>query len=397
VHEIKPLQSLRRCRSKANELIAFWGARVLARHRVASSQGLSRPFRNVLVIRLDAIGDGVLMTPFYRELKRNLPQGQVTVVVGPAVAKLIQNDPNIDRIVVSRPPRSSSFFVLRQVLEHRRLAKGELNSAFDLIVCPRFDKDERQAYVLAAMVDADSVVAYDNMPGYAKIFTHLLPVDRVTRHEVQRNLDILRSLGMTVDDTSLSLFPSEQDRLHAEEFLSKFPKESQKIVLGIGAAAASRRWPLERFAQVAELLAGRMDLVVLIVVGPGEEPYAAELTKLLSPPFGLVQGFTLLEAAALLHECDLFIGSDSGPAHIAAASHCPTLVISPHPMGGSPDHFNSPDRFAPFGARSKVVRPMNGMPGCEMGCTSLEAHCITQIGAEEVGAAALALLAEPTR
>ena len=100
---------------------------------------------------------------------------------------------------------------------------------------------------------------------------------------------------------------------------------------------------------------------------------------------------------AVLEQCDLFIGNDSGPAHLAAAMNCPTVVVSRHPRNGALDHSNSPARFAPRGGRVMVLQPASGMDDCTECCREAEAHCILQVTVDEVLAVSMKLLQEPRR
>jgi len=88
----------------------------------------------------------------------------------------------------------------------------------------------------------------------------------------------------------------------------------------------------------------------------------------------------------------LFVGNDTGTAHLAAAMNCPTVVVSRHPANGDPTHPNSPARFAPRGARFRVLQPQTGKGECLASCREPGTHCILQITVEKVLDAAMELL-----
>ena len=67
----------------------------------------------------------------------------------------------------------------------------------------------------------------------------------------------------------------------------------------------------------------------------------------------------LREVCAVLECCDIFIGNDSGCAHLAAAVGCSTIVVSRHPSDGDPNHYNSPVRFAPYANNARVFTACN--------------------------------------
>ena len=113
------------------------------------------------------------------------------------------------------------------------------------------------------------------------------------------------------------------------------------------------------------------------------------------PGSRLAQQLPLMQAAGLLMECDVFIGTDSGLGHMAAAVGCPTVTLFAQAADCRTDdgrHSNSPRRFRPLGPRTAILQPEHARPGCEDGCSRLEPHCILDIPAEQAAVAALALL-----
>jgi ADP-heptose:LPS heptosyltransferase len=116
------------------------------------------------------------------------------------------------------------------------------------------------------------------------------------------------------------------------------------------------------------------------------------LAALLPCPPVIVSGARLRDVCAVLERCALFIGNDSGCAHLAAAMACKTLVISRHPRNGDPNHFNSPVRFAPQGREVRVLQPASGRDECTDACRVVQPHCILQVTVEDVAAAAHEML-----
>ena len=94
-----------------------------------------------------------------------------------------------------------------------------------------------------------------------------------------------------------------------------------------GASSAAKRWPVERFATLARHLRDVFHVVPVINLGPGDEPIAAEVRSLCAPYAQVLSGLTLSELIALIAGARLFIGNDTGPTHIAAATGCPLLVF----------------------------------------------------------------------
>jgi ADP-heptose:LPS heptosyltransferase len=132
----------------------------------------------------------------------------------------------------------------------------------------------------------------------------------------------------------------------------------------------------------------------VIVCSEAELGAATQLAALLLREPIIVCGSPLREVCAVLERCDLFLGNDSGCAHLAAAMDCKVVVISRHPRDGNTNHFNSPVRFSPHCTHTRVLQPATGMEGCESACRSIEPHCIFKVSVDEVVATARELLRE---
>ena len=130
----------------------------------------------------------------------------------------------------------------------------------------------------------------------------------------------------------------------------------------------------------------------VIICSHGEREEACKLAKLLCCEAIIVSGAPLRKVCAVLERCDLFIGNDSGSAHLAGAMNCKIIVISRHPSGGDPNHANSPVRFAPYCDRVRVLQPAAGVDACKTECLSSEPHCIKAVPVEQVVAAAREML-----
>ena len=355
-----------------------------------------------LVFRLDALGDVVLTTPLFRALKTAHPHSRCTVVVQRSYKSLLATNPHIDEILTLpniRPawlPRR-----LRRLLAAVAFCWTSLRKRhFDYAVSPRWDVDEHLATFLCAMANAASRVGWSEQTTLAKqkmnrgfdgAFDICLPPGPV-RHELLRNLAVAEALGAPCCDGRLEVHVTEHDRRRAARLLATVPQAAQLVALGIGAQSPGRRWPLKRYAEVVTQLDRRHRVWPVIVCSEAEFGDALKLAGLLPREPIIVSGAGLRQVCAVLERCELFIGNDSGCAHLAAAMDCSTLVISRHPRNGDRAHFNSPVRFAPHGRQVRVLQPAAGIETCIEACGSPDPHCILAVSVDEVVAAALQML-----
>ena len=101
---------------------------------------------------------------------------------------------------------------------------------------------------------------------------------------------------------------------------------------------------------------------------------------------------TLRQTAAVLKRCELFIGNDAGPMHMAAAVGVPVIEISCQHRGGSSLEANSPTRFGPWGVENVVLQPENATGNCGETCEAEMAHCILGVTVEQVVKAVMQIM-----
>ena len=382
-------------------LAMFWRSHVGSRPIAGVSQKEPRAF---IVFRLDSLGDVVMTTPLFRALKKAHPGSRCTVVVQECYKPLLVTNPHIDEILTLpkvRPvwlPQGMRRLLSATVLYWTRLRKRH----FDFAVSPRWDVDTHLATFLCVLTHAASRVGYSEKASLAKqqinrgfdaAYNVCLPAGPV-RHEILRNLSVAGAVGATIADATLEVQLTERDRRSAAELLAKVPASTKLVAIGIGAASRSRRWPLGCYADVMNDLAKGCSVQPAIVCSAAELGRALKLASLLQRRPIILAGARLREVCAVLERCDLFLGNDSGCAHLAAAMDCKVIVISRHPRDGDPNHCNSPLRFAPHCAHVRVLQPATALDRCGEACRSDQPHCITKVSVDEVVAAARLMLKE---
>ncbi|WP_081443561.1 glycosyltransferase family 9 protein [Selenomonas noxia] len=378
---------------------------VRTRKNIWCEQDLKWPqgcFSSILVIRLDEIGDMVMMSPFLRELRQNYPSAHITLVVNPIVYNLVELCPYVNKVLCfSRIGGRFSFYVnlwRGGVFSYRYLKKED----YELALVPRFDADAGYgAGMLAFLSGAKKRVGYSEcvLPhkmisdkGYDGFYTRLLfSKTAAVFHEVERNLNVLRYIDGYIADDSLEVWFDDADRNKCRGMLSSLGDVEVKIVLSISSGSPKREWPAEKFIELVKELTPFN--IAWVIVGAGERAVtnARKIEEVCPFVANLVNQTTLRETAAIIDACDIYLGGDTGLMHIAAALKKTGVVISCHPIGADEDHANSPKRFGPWKSPMQIVRP-KALPGCEHGCNREDAHCIREISVEDVKRQVLLLL-----
>ena len=275
--------------------------------------------RKILLVRLRSIGDTVLATPSISALKRFLPNVEVDILVEDWVAPVLSSHSQLNNVVVLE----------RGGLRARARVARELRAAnYDVVYNLH---GGTTATFLTRATGARHRVGFKSYQ-YAQLHNHQAPSPLLLwgqqkTHSVEQQLALLGWTGVPVTDrprTQLGIAPEAVETVN--EQLSAAGLADRKVALIHPAAAfATKQWAAENFARVAEYVAER-GFAPVAVVAPNER---AVLDSLVAESSVNVMTFdlSLPEVTALAARSQLFIGNDSGIAHIAAAVGTPSVVI----------------------------------------------------------------------
>ncbi len=360
--------------------------------------------KSVLVIQPADMGDVLLTSPFLRELRRALPKAWIGLAVQPSMRALVERCPYVDEIIPfpwrTVPRWNDAFFGHpRWWLQSLKVSMKRLwKRRIDLAVSVRWNDDAPQAAAVTLMVasGARRRVGYIDFPHdrfrypYAN-YNRLLtggPVRRVLKPEAEIQLGVLKWLGAAVEDDRAEVWTSPAD----DEFAAAVLREGgivdgePVVAIAPGAAWAPRRWPAERFIEVGRRLQDERGARVVLLAAPVERDLAARVAAGLRSDRTLnLAGRTgILQMAAVLRRCRLFLGNDSGPLHLAAAAGVPTVGIY-----GAGEY----ERFRPWGTnRHRVVNLGLTCSPCSLNCIFQDARCLRAIPVEKVWDAVVDLL-----
>jgi ADP-heptose:LPS heptosyltransferase len=275
--------------------------------------------RKVLLVRLRSIGDTVLATPSAVALKRFLPRVQVDTLVEDWVAPVLDYHPHIDNVVVLE--RGG-------LMSRARVARELRASNYDVVYNLH---GGTTATFLTRATGARHRVGFKTYQ-YAQLHNHQAPSPLLLwgqqkTHSVEQQLALLGWTGVPVTDrprTVLGIAPQAAESVNQR--LAAIGLADRKIALIHPAAAfATKQWATENFARVVEYVAER-GFAPVAIAAPHEQAILDTLIELSSVPM-VTLDLSLPEVTALAARAQVFVGNDSGIAHIAAATGARSVVV----------------------------------------------------------------------
>jgi heptosyltransferase-2 len=320
-------------------------------------------------------------------LRRNYPDAKIDLIVKKEVFPLAENCPYVNRVLYFDVKMNKFFRVLQQYYRMYKIGKKFLWKAhYDLAVIPRWDGDDNYHAFVAYLSSANEIIGYNQENGTEKLLTRKL-LKNVIQHEVKQNLAILTYLGGEIKEDKTELWLNDEDKQFANQCIATIRKEDKILVaIAPGAAHPKRMWPKENFADLmTRIYKEQLGKTVFVLLGGRNEKYLGSfLRDKKLCVLDMIGKTTLRQVIALIANCKIFIGHDSGLAHVATAVNSSVVTISCHPVNGDAKSANAPQRFEPWTNHKIVVQPAHALPPCKDKCTSAVAHCITQVQVEEV-------------
>lgn len=322
----------------------------------------------ILIIRLDEIGDVVMTTPFIRELRRNFPKANITLIVKSQTFNLIELCPYVDEILTFNRYSGRFNFFINIFKAHSFSKKNLQKEQFDLCIIPRWDTDVYGASYLAYFSKAKHRIAYSECvsitksvenKGFDGFFTDVITKTEHL-HEVERNLDVLRFLNMSVVSNELEIW----DDKGISNVLNKENTKTLKFVIVTSTSSEFKEWNINNYIDIINKMA-RIVAVDVILLGSGEraQRQAKILEKNCCIRCNLVNKTTLRETLTILKQSDLYLGGDTGPTHIAAVAGLMGIALYADNYNENNYGYNCPERFGPWKSNIKVICPKKGEYG----------------------------------
>ncbi len=308
----------------------------------------------ILIVKLSSIGDVVHTLPAAAWMRRALPDAEIQWVVERRASAILKNSPAIDQLIEidTRAWRSSMFSSDTAIEIRRALAQIKNHSGEDAPtdIAIDFQGLIKSGFVAFASGATRRVgfCSNDLRERMSRIFLTEQAATSEKTHVIEKNLALARAaLDREMDDSTRYEFPiaiSIEDEAFAESAVSEFGPSF--AIINPGGGWKTKLWPADRYGQIADWLRKEMGLRSIITFGPGEENLADAVATYSKTGAASPRASTIKQFVALARRASLFLGGDTGPLHLAAASGTPIVGL----YGPT-----SPERNGPFDKRDVTI------------------------------------------
>ncbi len=343
--------------------------------------------KKILVLCLAGAGDVLMATPLLKELRVAYPTSQIDVLVmqGVAARDVLCGNPNVNTVYLHDFRTESLFRSISFCLKLRGIYDLSINA---------YPQNRMEYNLLAWLIGARQRVGFHyavRCGAMENLFqTHTIPEDE-SMHVVDNNLRIVPEvLGLSLNQTAPrpELFPGENNQDLAIDFIKKHGLEG-KILIGFhpGSGVTKnlilKRWPVERWAELAKNICMNNETRILLFGTPDERNLRDDIRRLAGEKKEhLIEagGLALMDSASLIGRLNLLVCCDALLSHVAAAMQTPSVVL----FGPTP-----PNATRPYAARCEVVRldlscsPCYRFSKIGIRCTNKEFLCCMKAMSEE--------------
>lgn len=278
---------------------------------------------NILVLKIGSIGDVVLVTASLKAIRKKYPSSRIFCLVGKESMKVLQNCPYIDGVIPYDYKEGDKGFRSFMRLS-KKLRKYRFDKAIDF-------QNNRKSHWLGFLSFVRESYGYDNGK-WSRLLTRSIKNANKSMPPVAHQFQLLKMIGIhNKGNEYLELWPTATEKEYVQSLLdSEWLGNAQNIVgINIGASAKwqTKNWPLEHMARLCDALAAKNIRVVITGVA-GDVPLVQKLlAKTKSKPANMAGKTDILQLAALISRCKVYVTPDSAPLHVAAAMKVPVIAL----------------------------------------------------------------------
>jgi len=347
--------------------------------------------KRILVVRMGAAGDVIRTLPALRALRNNLPEAYIAWLVEDRAASILENHPDLDAIwIVPRKRWAQRWLGVSTIKEMWRFIRNIRRQAFDVALdFHGLFKSGLITFLSGAPARAGFSRQFTREGNHLFMNRHIaLPNKKINR--VERNLRLVQAFGLDVKEHDPIIPIAPRDRAFVDSIIPPDPRATcgPRIVIHPGSSPSTpyKRWEWRRFAHLADILIQKYGGKIFFTAGSDEKELVERIVEAMKESqYVVCRTETLTQLAELMRRCDLYIGNDTAPMHLASFMGTPVIAL----LGPT-----DPIENAPYGKAASIVlrKDVPCSPCRKRECDNL--ICMDAIAVEDVLEAVEQILAK---
>jgi heptosyltransferase-2 len=334
-----------------------------------------RNFKNILVVRTDRIGDVVLTTPALEALRKAYPKARISMMVTPMTKDIVEGNPFLDEVIIyDKKGKDKGFFRSWRFIFKLR------QKHFDLAI--NFHLKNRTNLLLFHAGIPHRIGFQSEKLGFLLTEQYPVPHTNGQKHESEHCLDLLKYIGVESPGVNLFVSVYPPSEVWVDEVFKEHGIAPTDFLIAIhpGASCISKRWPPERFGEVADRLSEKYHAKILLI-GSGDNQLIAKevLMSMRQSVVDMTGKTTVSHLISVLKRCKLLVSNDSGPVHLAVGVKTPVISIFGRQQAGL-----SPARWKPLGFLDVALHNDVGCKVCLAHLCEFNFKCLKSITVEHV-------------
>lgn len=326
--------------------------------------------RKILIVKLDNIGDVVLVSPLIEALKKNIPGLILDILIRKECLEVVSNNPDINKIHIINPVWKKVS--LKNLLDNFRFISLARHNNYDYVVDFRGELPE---VVFSRLCAKNNLIGYD-LPWIKFMFDSVIRHSK-NMHMVYSFLEVARLFGIKCDCANVKMFLNKDEKRGLDSALAENDIKNDFVIISPGASCSSKMWEEEKWGKVADFIIDKYKYSVICTGLRNENGIISKITySAKNRVHNLAGKLSLTELAILIKYAKLIISVDSAAVHIASCFSVPTIALY---------GLTNPGEWGPFQEKENfiVIRKEFPCQDCnKINCDSR--RCMKSITTEDV-------------
>jgi ADP-heptose:LPS heptosyltransferase len=353
-----------------------------------------REARNILLVRLDNLGDVLLTTPAFHAVRQAFPAARLTLLASPIGAQVAPLNPDLNDVIIYQAPWMDSWHLLPldSEREQRMIALLKKHQFDAAIIFTSFRQSPLLIAYLCYLADIPlRLAASIDGPGSLLTTCHKYPGRLM--HEVERGLDLVRAIGVETNERDMVLKVPTDGMAAIATLLSShhISEHHPLVVVHPGCNMPARTYPWPMYGEVINLLVEQLGAFVFLTGSEDEAALVSDIYACVHEHYRtsvlpLAGELSFSAFSALIKIADLTVTNNTGPMHMASALKTPVVVLFALT--------NPPEQWGPWQVPHRLLYHDVVCRICYNHTCPYQHECLRMVSPQTVVDAALDLLQE---